>query len=38
MSQADGLFGVTMEEKGVSKIVSVRLSEVETKLGGDTVQ
>ena len=38
MSQADSLFGVTMEEKGVSKIVSVKLSEVETKLGGDTVQ
>jgi len=26
-----------MEEKGVSKIVSVKLSEVESKLGGDTV-
>ena len=38
MNQADGLFGVTMEEKGVSKIVSVRLSEVESRLGGDTVQ
>ena len=37
MEQADSLFGVTMEEKGVSKIVSVRLSEVESKLGGDTV-
>ena len=37
MNQADSLFGVTMQEKGVSKIVSVKLSEVESKLGGDTV-
>ena len=37
MENADVLFGVTMEEKGVSKIVSVKLSEVESKLGGDTV-
>ncbi len=37
MNQADTLFGITMEEKGVSKLVSVRLSEVEERLGGDTV-
>ncbi len=37
MENADVLFGVTMEERGVSKIVSVKLSEVQAKLGGDTV-
>ena len=37
MENADTLFGVTMEEKGVSKIVSVKLSEVESRLGGDTI-
>lgn len=37
MENADILFGVTMEEKGVSKIVSVKLSDVENRLGGDTV-
>ena len=38
MNQADSLFGVTMQEKGVSKIVSVKLSEVENKLGSGTVE
>ena len=38
MNQADVLFGVTMQEKGVSKIVSVKLSEVESKLGAGTVE
>ena len=37
MESADILFGVTMEEKGVSKVVSVKLSEVADKLGGDTI-
>ena len=38
MNQADSLFGVTMQEKGVSKIVSVKLAEVEAKLGAGTVE
>ena len=38
MNQADSLFGVTMQEKGVSKIVSVKLAEVEQKLGAGTVE
>ncbi len=37
MNQADSLFGVTMQEKGVSKIVSVKLAEVESKLGKGAV-
>lgn len=37
MESADILFGVTMEEKGVSKVVSVKLSEVAEKLGGDSI-
>lgn len=38
MNQADALFGVTMQEKGVSKIVSVKLAEVESRLGAGTVE
>ena len=38
MNQSDSLFGVTMQEKGVSKIVSVKLAEVESKLGAGTVE
>ena len=38
MNQSDALFGVTMQEKGVSKIVSVKLGEVEKELGEGTVE
>ena len=38
MNQADTLFGVTMQEKGVSKIVSVKLAEVESRLGAGTIE
>ena len=33
MEEADRLYGVTMQEKGVSKLLSMDLSEVESKLG-----
>ncbi len=35
MEQADDLFGVTMQEKGVSKIVSVKLSDIDNKMLGE---
>lgn len=38
MNQSDALFGVTMQEKGVSKIVSVKLGEEEKQLGEGTVE
>ena len=38
MNQSDALFGVTMQEKGVSKIVSVKLGEVEKQLGEGAVE
>jgi chromosome segregation protein len=37
MNQADSLFGVTMQEKGVSKIISVKLADVES-MGAGTVE
>ena len=33
MEEADVLYGVTMQEKGVSKLLELRASEVEAKLG-----
>ncbi len=33
MEEADRLYGVTMQEKGVSKLLQMDLSEVESKLG-----
>ncbi len=38
MNQADTLFGITMQEKGVSKVVSVKLAEIETKLGSGAIE
>ncbi len=37
MEQADALFGVTMQEKGVSKMVSVKLSDVADMTGDDII-
>ena len=33
MERADALFGVTMQEKGVSKIVSVKISDAVESIG-----
>ena len=33
MEEADALYGITMQEKGVSKLLELKLSEVESKLG-----
>lgn len=33
MEEADVLYGVTMQEQGVSKLLALRVSEVEDKLG-----
>ena len=33
MEEADMLYGVTMQEEGVSKLLELRLQEVESKLG-----
>ncbi|MCD8295895.1 MAG: chromosome segregation protein SMC [Clostridia bacterium] len=37
MEEANALLGVTMEEKGVSKIVTVKLSEVEHQFGAAAI-
>jgi chromosome segregation protein len=33
MEEADTLYGITMQERGVSKLLELRASEVEQKLG-----
>jgi chromosome segregation protein len=33
MEEADVLYGVTMQERGVSKLLELRTSEVESRLG-----
>ena len=33
MEEADVLYGVTMQEEGVSKLLSIDVSEIENKLG-----
>ena len=33
MEEADVLYGVAMQEKGVSKLLELRASEIEAKLG-----
>ena len=33
MEEADVLYGVTMQEQGVSKLLTLRVSEVEEQLG-----
>jgi chromosome segregation protein len=37
MEAADNLYGVTMQEPGVSKLVSVNLSKLGSKAGGAAV-
>ena len=33
MEEADVLYGVTMQEEGVSKLLELKVSELESKLG-----
>ena len=35
MEEADVLYGVTMQEEGVSKLLELKVSEIEGKLGGE---
>lgn len=38
MEEADVLYGVTMQEQGVSKLLALRVSEVEEQLGMKNIQ
>ena len=38
MEEADVLYGVTMQEQGVSKLLALRVSEVESQLGMKNIQ
>ena len=38
MEEADVLYGVTMQDEGVSKLLELRASEIEQKLGMDAAK
>ena len=37
MESSDMLYGVTMPERGVSKVLGIDINEVEQKIGGDII-